>query len=135
MGDTPVETAQKAVSADVAKVEAVVVKTENSVVAFVKGLWNSIVTLDANLNKWVSTVTSGYTTLALVLVGVAYWLLPIKEILDIIVAVPAWVTKFLLDSLAVLVPAIIQAVPFLIGVVLVLLAIVEIVNALKKLIK
>ena len=135
MGDTPVETAQKAVSAVVAKVEAVVVKTENSVVAFVKGLWNSIVTLDANLNKWVSTVTSGYTTLALVLVGVAYWLLPIKEILDIIVAVPAWVTKFLLDSLAVLVPAIIQAVPFLIGVVLVLLAIVEIVNALKKLIK
>jgi hypothetical protein len=135
----PVQEVKTTVTTEVAKVETAVkvdaVKMENSVVTFVKNLWGDIETADVALNKWVSSVTQGYTTLALVVVAVLYWLLPIKAILDFILTIPAWLVKTLLDGAAWLIPTLIGAIPYIIGIVLVLLAVVEVIAAIKKLVK
>ena len=113
----------------------VVVKVENSVVSAVKNVWAKVEELDSTLNAWVTKVTNGHTTLAIMLVAVAYWLLPVKAILEFVLQVPALTTKYILLALAVAVPALIDAVPYMIGVVLALLAIVEVKNLLKKIVK
>jgi ABC-type uncharacterized transport system permease subunit len=112
-----------------------IVKAENSVVSAAKRVWAKIEEIDNLFNAWVTKVTDGHTTIALVALAVAYWLLPIGTILGFILKVPELATKYALEALAIAVPAVIGAVPYMIGIVLAAFAIVEVVNLLKKVIK
>ena len=133
------------VKADVTKVVATVeADTKPNVIAsFFKDVWNKIVSVDTAINTWVSSITSGYTTLVLVVIAVAYWLLPVKAILEIVLAVPNAIKSFILVTLVPFIATVlntvltlaIDAIPYVIGVAIIAIAIVEAVNAIKKLIK
>jgi hypothetical protein len=131
---TPVEQVIVPVVTDVKTVVAEVTKP-NAIVTFFKELWAKIEDVDTAINTWISKVTSGYTTLAVVAVAVAYWLLPVKAILSFLLAIPAQLIKLILDAVGVLVPVLFSAVPYAIGIILILLAIVEIKNLGKTIFK
>src|SRR5665213_2739779 len=117
-----VATVEKAVAPVVVEVKAVVntvvadVKP-NVIVTFFKNVWAKIEAVDAVFNKWISNVTSGYTTIALVAIVVAYLLLPVTAILEFLLSVPAILIKFILDTLGTVVKFILDAagvaVPFI----------------------
>lgn len=114
-------------------VKATAAKAENFVVKFVKDVWAKIEGVDFSLNAWISKVTNGNTTLAVIAAGIVYWL--VKPFVSLIWTLPATVTKVILDGLAVAVPAVVGAVPTIVGIALGLLAIVELKNLLKKIFK
>lgn len=114
-------------------VQPAVQNAENFVVKFVKDVWGKVESTDASINAWITKVTDGHTTLAIIAAAGLYWL--VKPFIGLIVTLPAMLTKVILDALAVAVPALIGAVPSILGVALGLLAIVEVKNLLKKFIK
>lgn len=109
------------------------VVAENFVVKFVKDVWAKVEAVDTQLNAWITAITNGHSTIAIVAAAALYWL--VKPFLGLLLTVPEMLTKLILDTLAVAVPAVIGAVPMILGVALGLLAIVEIKNLLKKFIK
>src|SRR5665213_1630270 len=115
----------------------------NVIVTFFKNVWAKIEAVDAVFNKWISNVTSGYTTIALVAIVVAYLLLPVTAILEFLLSVPAILIKFILDTLGtvvkfildaagVAVPFIFSAIPYILLAAVVLLLIVELKNLVTK---
>lgn len=123
-------------------VTPVPVVKKNVVSQFLSDAWNKLVAVDTALNSWVSKITSGYTTLTVVAVAVLYWLLPVKEILSVILTIPNVVKSFILTILVPIITTVlntvltvaIDAIPYIIGVAVVAIAIVELINAVKKLV-
>lgn len=105
-------------------------KVPGKIASALSVLWNTVEEVDKKINTLVAKISDGHSTLFVAAIAVGYWFL--RPFVGIIFSIPAKVTEILLQVLAVAVPAVINAIPYMILVAIGLLLIVELVNLLKK---
>lgn len=106
------------------------VKKPGVVAGFLASAWAKIEEVDALINKFVAKISDGHSTLFVAAVAVGYWFL--RPFVGILLSIPAKLTEILLQVLAVAVPTVINAIPYILMVAIGLLLVVELVNLLKK---
>jgi len=117
------ETSQSGVTAPSPKKPGIITSILNS-------FWSKLEEVDTAINSFVAKVSNGHSTLFIAAVAVAYWF--IRPFFGFILSIPAKVTEILLQVLAVVVPTIINSIPYIVLVSIGLLLVVELVNLLKK---
>lgn len=106
------------------------VKKPGFLTSLLSSFWAKLEDVDAKVNQFVAKISDGHSTLFIALVSVAYWF--VRPFFGFILLIPAKLTEVLLQALAVVVPFIINAIPYILLVGLALLLLVELVNLLKK---
>jgi hypothetical protein len=103
----------------------------NPIINFLTGLWNKIESVDSSINSFINKITNQQPVLIVAIAAVIYYF--VRPFVSVIVAIPAELIKVSLSALAVVVPFIINAIPYILEVCVGLLVLVEIVNFVKSL--
>jgi hypothetical protein len=105
----------------------------NSVLTFLGKVWAVLEQVDTVINKHLTALVNGYSVVVILIVAAAYML--IEPLVGVLLTIPAMVIKWVLDALAITIPAVISAVPFILEIALGLLVLVELVNLVKRILK
>lgn len=105
----------------------------NPIVAFVTGLWNKLEAVDAQINSIINKITN-QSPIVVVVIGflLVHFLTPV---LSLVTDIPATISGLILSGLAVAIPFICHAVPFIFEAAVGLILLVEAKNYIVGLIK
>jgi hypothetical protein len=106
-----------------------VVKKPSFISTILSNFWSKLQEVDTKINSFVSKISNGHSVVFMVVAAVVYWYT--RPFFSLVVSIPAKITEIILQSLSVIIPVIISAVPYAFLVGLGLLLIVEVVNAVK----